>query len=152
MQRRPATERNVVRSRHPLAALVTTVLVIGLALAIAPISAAHNIPRSQYKTVAYAQKNGPLAVAKWARLHGRHWMIVARSDSSGLEKGKCHGVGPSVGKGKLSRYAHFDCIAPMSDLSNFLPDSGNFAILTVSFRFHVLLGRHYTVSNVTLIS
>jgi hypothetical protein len=132
--------------------LLTIVFVIGLTLAIAPISAAHNIPRSQYKTVAYAQKNGPLAVAKWAKLHGRHWIIAARSDSSGLEKGKCQGVGPSVGKGTLSRFAHFDCIAPMADLSNFLTDSGAFAILTVSFRLHVLVARHYTVSNVTLIS
>jgi hypothetical protein len=126
--------------------------VIGLALAVAPISAAHSIPRSQYRTVTYAQKNGPAAVAKWAKLHGRDWMIVARSDSSGLETAKCQGVGPSVGKGRLSRFAHFDCVARMSDHGNFLPDSGDFAILTVSFRFHVLLARHYTVSNVTLIS
>jgi hypothetical protein len=152
MQKRPSTERHVVRRRHPLAALLITVFVTGLALAIAPISAAHNIPGSQYKTVAYAQKNGPLAVAEWARLRGRDWTVAARSDSTGLQKPTCHGVGPSVGKGKLSRFAHFECIGPMSDRSNFLPDSGNFAILTVSFRFHVLLARHYTVSNVTLIS
>jgi hypothetical protein len=93
-----------------------------------------------------------LAVAKWAKLHGRHWMIAARADASGLQKATCQGVGPSVGTGTLSRFAHFDCIAPMADLSNFLTDSGAFAILTVSFRLHVLVARHYTVSNVTLIS
>jgi hypothetical protein len=123
-------------------------LLVGVVAALSALTSAsaHSVPKSALKTVKQANAQGPWAVSSWSHGHGQGWLPVLHEGGT-YDRAQCHGVGKPTKRGAARVFAHFDCVVDMQDLDEF--DGDDFAIVTISFRLHALLGGKYLATGVT---